>query len=76
MPSFKIAFFALLLEVAAWSGGMLLGDHADGLLLWYLVLHGAASLLLAGFAIVLLPSAPTRPYSPAVAALKCRSWPR
>ena len=37
MPSFKIAFFALLLEVAAWSGGVLLGDHADGLLLWYLV---------------------------------------
>ncbi|MBL8428891.1 MAG: hypothetical protein JNJ95_03235 [Dechloromonas sp.] len=64
MPSFKIAFFALLFEVAAWSGGMLLGDHADGLLLWYLVMHAAASMLLAGFAIVLLPRALTQPRRP------------
>ncbi|MFZ2971534.1 MAG: hypothetical protein WA049_02755 [Ferribacterium limneticum] len=64
MPSFKLGLYALLLELAAWSGGALLGDQADGLLLWYLVLHGAASLLLAGFAILLLPAALTRPRRP------------
>ena len=64
MPSFKLALYALILEVAAWSGGALLGGHADGLLLWYLVLHGAASLLLAAFAILLLPAALTRPRRP------------
>jgi tetratricopeptide (TPR) repeat protein len=48
--------FALLLEITAWSGGAFLGEQADYLLLWYLVLHGAASLLVGIFAIQLLPS--------------------
>lgn len=64
MPNPQHAFYAVLLELAAWFGGDLLGTHADGQLLWYLVLHGAASLLLASFAILLLPSAIAQPRRP------------
>lgn len=64
MPNYKLGLYALILELAAWSGGALLGGHADGLLLWYLVLHGAASLLLAVFAIILLPEPIARPRRP------------
>lgn len=69
MPNPQLAFYAVLLEIAAWFGGDLLGDHADGLLLWYLVLHGAASLLLASFAILLLPSAIAQPRRPVLLLL-------
>lgn len=61
MPNAHLGLFALLLELAAWSGSSLFGNHADGVLLWYLVMHGAASLLLAAFAILLLPWAFARP---------------
>ena len=64
MPNAKLALYAVLLEIAAWFGGDLLGSQADGLLLWYLVLHGAASLLLASFAILLLPAAIAQPRRP------------
>lgn len=64
MASHKLALYALLLEVAAWSGIALPGAHANTLLLWYLLLHGAASLLLASYATLLLPAALTRPRRP------------
>jgi len=69
MPNAQLAFYAILLEIAAWFGGDLLGNYGDGLLLWYLVLHGVASLLLAGFAILLLPSAIARPRRPVLLLL-------
>lgn len=69
MPNPQLAFYAVLLEVAAWFGGDLLGCQADGLLLSYLVLHGAASLLLASFAILLLPSAIAQPRRPVLLLL-------
>ncbi|MBS1143155.1 MAG: putative transrane protein [Proteobacteria bacterium] len=69
MPNAQFAVYAFLLEIAAWFGGDTLGDHADAHLLWYLVLHGAASLLLASFAILLLPPALTRPRRPVMLLL-------
>jgi len=69
MPNPQLAFYAVLLEVAAWFGGDLQGCQADGLLLSYLVLHGAASLLLASFAILLLPSAIAQPRRPVLLLL-------
>ncbi len=74
MPSFKIGLYALLLEFTAWSGGSLLGEHADGLLFWYLVLHGTASLLLATFAILLLPATLTRPRRPILLLMAACSY--
>jgi len=69
MPNAQLAFYALLLELAAWFGGDLLGNQADVVLLWYLVLHGAASLLLASFAILLLPAAIAQPRRPVLLLL-------
>jgi hypothetical protein len=53
---------ALLFEIAAWSFASMVSDQTDGLLVWYLILHGAASILLAVFAIHLLPG--VRPRQP------------
>lgn len=69
MPNAQLAFYAVLLELAAWFGSDLLGSQADGQLLWYLVLHGAASLLLAAFAILLLPAAIAQPRRPVLLLL-------
>lgn len=61
MAKFRLAGYALLLELAAWSGSPLLTSDSDGILLGYLLLHGAASFLFSGFAILLLPPVFTRP---------------
>lgn len=63
LPS-KFGLYALTLELSAWSAGALLDSQSDSTLLWYLVLHGAASLLLASAAILLLPPAFARPRRP------------
>ncbi|NTV68993.1 MAG: hypothetical protein HGA71_02485 [Azonexaceae bacterium] len=74
MPNAQLALYAVLLELAAWFGGDFPGCQADGLLLWYLVLHGAASLLLASFAIHLLPPAIAQPRRPVLLLLAACSY--
>lgn len=57
----KLAVYAALLEIGAWSGGLLFEGHSDSTLAWYLLVHAAASFLLALAAILLLPGETTRP---------------
>lgn len=64
MLQHKLGLYALTLELSAWSGGALLTSHSDSVLLWYLVFHGAASLMLASFGILFLPPALARPRRP------------
>jgi len=64
MLQHKLGLYALSLELSAWSGGALLDSHSDHVLLWYLGFHAAASLMLASFAILLLPPALARPRRP------------
>lgn len=73
-PNTQLAFYAILLELAAWFGGDLVGRQPDTLLLWYLVLHGAASLLLASFVILLLPAALAKPRRPVLLLLAACSY--
>lgn len=61
LPSSKLGLYALTLELSAWSGGALLDSQSDSTLLWYLVLHGGASFLLASAAILVLPPSFARP---------------
>jgi tetratricopeptide (TPR) repeat protein len=55
MPQLKFAFYALMLEIGAWSGPAFLDSRSDLTLAWYLGIHLLASLLLSVFAATLLP---------------------
>ncbi len=61
MFNYKLGSYAVLLELGAWSGGLLLRGHSDAVLVWYLLVHAAASGVLALAALVLLPAAMARP---------------
>lgn len=60
MASLKLGFYALMLEISAWSGVFLLEAGNDAKLSWYLIIHLFASLLLATCAAALLPAGPAR----------------
>lgn len=66
MLNLKWGYAALGLELSAWSGTWLLAEHSDAALLSYLLLHGAASLLLS---LALLPLLPQRLIKPRWATL-------
>lgn len=55
MLSSKLGLSALLMELSAWSGPLLLHGHSDVALASYLLLHSGASVLLALFVVPLLP---------------------
>jgi tetratricopeptide (TPR) repeat protein len=55
MNSLKLGLYALTLEISAWSGIWLVDANTDAQLLWYLIVHLFASLLLATAAAMLLP---------------------
>ncbi len=61
MLNAKLGLSAALLEINAWSGPLLFESNSDLVLLWYLLGHALASLLLAAFVQALLPAARTRP---------------
>lgn len=60
MASLKLGLSALLLEIGAWSGVLLIDGGADQRLAWYLLVHLGASLLLAAATAALLPAGPPR----------------
>ena len=66
MLNLKWGWAALGLELSAWSGAWLLAERSDAALLSYLLLHGAASLLLS---LALLPLLPQRLIKPRWATL-------
>lgn len=66
MLNLKWGLAALGLELSAWSGAWLLAERSDAALLSYLLLHGAASLLLS---LALLPLLPQRLIKPRWATL-------
>lgn len=60
MASLKLGLSALLLEIGAWSGVLLIDGGTDQRLAWYLLVHLGASLLLAAATAALLPAGPPR----------------
>ncbi|MBS0506546.1 MAG: hypothetical protein JSR53_04090 [Proteobacteria bacterium] len=66
MLNLKWGLAALGLELSAWSGTWLLAERSDAALLSYLLLHGAASVLLS---LALLPLLPQRLIKPRWATL-------
>ena len=69
MPNPKLALYAALLELGAWSGALLQNHDSDAALFCYLLLHGASSALLAFVAIALLPAGSARPRLPTLLLL-------
>jgi polysaccharide biosynthesis protein PelE len=64
MLSSKLGLSALLMELSAWSGPLLLHGHSDVALASYLLLHIGASVLLALFIVPLLPQAASQSAEP------------
>ena len=57
----KLGFAAVLLELGAWSGPLLMGGHSDSALASYLLVHALASVMLSLFLLPLLSSRQARP---------------
>ncbi|WP_298212763.1 hypothetical protein [Acidovorax sp.] len=74
MLSLKLGLSALLLELGAWSGPVLLDDHSNAALTVYLVSHGGASLLLAVMLWPLLRVAQVQPRWAALAIITLFSF--
>ncbi len=70
----KLALYAVLLELGAWNGGLLFAGHSDATLAWYLLIHAAASALLALAAILLLPGEAARPRLPVLLLMAACSY--
>lgn len=65
----KFGLSAVFMELAAWSGILLLHESSDTALISYLLAHALASALLSLFVLPLLPATQTRPRLPMLALL-------
>lgn len=74
MINHKLGVYALLLEINAWSGPLLLNSSSDAVLLWYLTAHAGASALLGFFAWSLLPAHASKPRVPAILLMASISY--
>ncbi len=74
MLNLKLGLSALGLEIGAWSAGLLQQEHSDTALLSYLLLHGAASVLLSLSLLPLLPPRLARPRWAALALMVACSY--
>lgn len=74
MLNVKLGLSAIGLEISAWSAGLLQQEHSDTALLSYLLLHGAASLLLSLSLLPLLPPRLARPRWAALALMVACSY--
>ena len=54
MVNLKLGIAAILLELGAWSGPLLLGGHTDSALASYLLVHALACVMLSLFLFPLL----------------------
>ncbi|AVO41811.1 hypothetical protein [Simplicispira suum] len=61
MLNLKLGLSALMLELGAWSGPLLLGGHTDSALASYLLVHAFACVLLALFAFPLVARRKAKP---------------
>ncbi|SEQ76336.1 hypothetical protein [Giesbergeria anulus] len=74
MLNSKLGLSAVLMELSAWSGPVLLHDQSDTALASYLLLHAVASTLLALFTLPLLPKEQTQPRSAVLALMVLCSY--
>lgn len=74
MLNIKLGLSAIGLELSAWGAGLLQQGHSDTALLSYLLLHGAASVLLSLSLLPLLPPRLTRPRWAALALMVACSY--
>lgn len=61
MVNLKLGIAAILLELGAWSGPLLLGGHTDSALASYLLVHALACVMLSLFLFPLLSTRQARP---------------
>lgn len=61
MVNLKLGIAAMLLELGAWSGPLLLGGHTDSALASYLLVHALACVMLSLFLFPLLSTRQARP---------------
>ena len=74
MLSTKLGLSAVLMELAAWTGPLLLNGHSDAALISYLLAHAIASALLALLILPLLRGEQARPRTPILALLALCSY--
>ena len=74
MLSTKWGLWAIVMELTAWAGPVLLDGHSDAALLSYLLAHAAACVLLAVFTLPLLSAEQSRPRMPMLALMAVCSY--
>lgn len=74
MLNLKFALSALLLEIGAWTGPMLLTSRGDAALASYLLVHALACLMLSLFLLPLLSGEQARPRLPVLALMAAFSY--
>ncbi|RYF02200.1 MAG: hypothetical protein EOO32_00940 [Comamonadaceae bacterium] len=74
MLNLKFALSALLLEIGAWTGPMLLTGRSDAALVSYLLVHALACLMLSLFLLPLLSGEQAKPRLPMLALMAAFSY--
>lgn len=74
MLSTKWGLWAIVMELTAWAGPVLLDGYSDAALLSYLLAHAAACVLLAVFTLPLLSAEQSRPRIPMLALMAVCSY--
>ena len=74
MLSTKWGLWAIVMELTAWAGPVLLDGYSDAALLSYLLAHAAACVLLAVFTLPLLSAEQSRPRMPMLALMAVCSY--